>query len=237
MLRIIDSARDLFTETLLQHVAPNGLSAQVYQRYLSMQYHLTKGVQRYFFVAAAHADLGRMRKLRKFLCDFANEEELHYLVAAHDLRESGLDLLPPPIDAELWHAYFTQDVTTRPFVRLGAAAVLENLASPENRAVLRSMLTADFLHQANTKFLVLHMHEALPHGDQILNALAAEPLDERQLQDLCEGACKGAVMYLRMVDWAVNPSTVSRRLEPYRAQAISEAEAARISGFEMQELR
>ena len=66
----------------------------VYQRYLSFQYHLTRGVQRYFMRVAASPKLARLRKLRKFFTTFANEEELHYLVAASDLKALDMPMLP-----------------------------------------------------------------------------------------------------------------------------------------------
>ncbi|GBD49572.1 hypothetical protein [Methylopila sp. Yamaguchi] len=104
--RIAD-AQVLFAE-LFQSVLSNGGKTTVdqYIRYLSFQYHLTRGVQRYFLSAAAHPDLARRRRLRAFLVDFASEEELHYLVAASDLLQFGLKPLPVSFDVELWHAYF-----------------------------------------------------------------------------------------------------------------------------------
>lgn len=67
----------------------SALGVEHYVRSLSKQYHLTRGVQRYFLVAAAHHDLAKRKRLRRFLVDFANEKELHYLVAASDLRKLG----------------------------------------------------------------------------------------------------------------------------------------------------
>jgi hypothetical protein len=92
--------------------------------------------------AAALGDLARKKALRKFLFDFANEEELHYLVAAGDLARMGLPILAEPFDVTLWHAYFRSIVDERPFIRLGAACVLENLAGGEARAETRAALAA-----------------------------------------------------------------------------------------------
>ncbi|QZO00393.1 iron-containing redox enzyme family protein [Chenggangzhangella methanolivorans] len=202
----IADAQALFAE-LLESYLKNGGATTVdqYIRYLSFQYHLTRGVQRYFMSAAAHADLARRRRLRAFLVNFANEEELHYLVAANDLHQLGLKPMPAPFDVELWHAYFERVVVDRPFVRLGAATILENISNGAARPWVRKALTGAFLTRDNTKFLVLHQHETLPHGDQILEALSSANLEERHLADLAEGARKGTVLYLRMAEWALRP--------------------------------
>jgi hypothetical protein len=235
LLNTISDLRQQFTELLPRSTGGTDFTIEGYHRYLSMQYHLTKGVQRYFLTAAAHSSLSRMRRLRRFLFDFANEEELHYLVAAKDIRALGRAVLPEPFDVQLWHAYFTQEVVSRPFVRLGAASVLENLSSPENRSMLARLLKADFLSVTNTKFFVLHMHETLPHGDQLLDALGAEVLDDQQLADLVEGARKGGVLYLRMVDWALNPSALSRQVD-LQAGGITSREIEEIEHFDVAEL-
>lgn len=203
LLSVISTARRRFTDLVLTHCT-HGLTPQAYERYLSMQYHLTKNVQWYFMTAAAHGSLAKLRGLRRFLVDFANEEELHYLVAALDLQELDKSVLPMPFDVELWHAYFSKVVQDRPFVRIGAACVLENLSGNENRGAFKELLQAPFLNKDNTKFLVLHMHETLPHGEQILDAVRHSGLSSPQWSDLVEGAKKGAVLYLRMAEWALD---------------------------------
>ena len=124
----IDDAQERFAGLLKSYLVDHPTTIDQYIRYLSFQYHLTKDVQRYFLAIAAHGDLSRRRRLREFLCSFANEEELHYLVAANDLARLGLRPLPMPFDVELWHHYFGNVVVDRPFVRLGAAAILENIS-------------------------------------------------------------------------------------------------------------
>ncbi len=232
---VIALARERFLELLRTRLPATGLTPHIYQRYLSMQYHLTRDVQRYFLTAAAHADLGKMRSLRRFLVDFANEEELHYVVAGNDLLHAGLAVLPMPFDVELWHCYFTKIVTTRPFVRLGAATVLENLSTPATRPLFRQLLGAPFLNRDNTKFLVLHMHETLPHGEQILDALAAARLLDHHLADLAEGARKGAVQYLRMAEWAIDPAAISGLADGPPAD-LDSRDRERIAAFDMREL-
>ena len=180
-----------------------------YQRYLSMQYHLSKGIQRDFMMAAAHSDLNKRRTLRAFLVEFANERELHYLVAANDLHMLGLELLPEPLDATLWHAYFDRTVAERPFVRLGAAATVENIGGGAAQPWAKAALAAKFLNRDNTKFLALNEDEETPSGDQVLAALDATNLREHHISDMVLGAKQGAVMYLRMMDWALNPGCIS----------------------------
>ena len=232
---IID-AQNRFADLLRSYLVMHETTIDQYIRYLSFQYHLTKGVQRYFLTIAAHPDLARRRSLREFLYRFANEEELHYMVAANDLATLGLDPLPMPFDVELWHTYFTSIVVDRPFVRLGAATVLENISDGGARVWVKRALQGEFLTRENTKFLVLHQHETLPHGDQIMDAIANGGLDPRHVDDLVEGARKGTVLYLRMAEWAVRPDTfvaVCDRTD----WRIDESESLRIRGFDMAELK
>lgn len=233
LLRVIDEMRRRFLDLLVQHTA-QGMTREMYRRYLSMQYHLTRDVQRYFLTAAASSRFARMRKLRRFLVDFANEEELHYLVALSDLQALGCEPAGLPFDVELWHAYFTGIVRERPFVRLGAAAVLENLSDASTRPHIRRVLAADFLDAHNTKFIVLHMHETLPHGLQMLGALAAEELGAQDIADLVEGAQKGGVLYLRMAEWALDARALAHVADHDAAADLVERE---LEGFSMAEVQ
>lgn len=178
LLQVIAVAQSEFAALLARAIASSPLTIRQYQRYLSMQYHLTRDVQAYFMRAAAHRDLVRKKKLRKFLFDFANEEEQHYLVAAGDLTRMDLPLLVEPLDVTLWHAHFRAIVDEWPFLRLGAACVLENLSGGAAREATREALKASFLTADNTRFVVLHLHELQPHGDQFLAALEAADLTE-----------------------------------------------------------
>ena len=184
---------------------------------------------------AAHPDLARRRTLGEFLFHFANEEELHYLVAANDLHKLGMRPLPMPFDVELWHHYFRTVVVDRPFVRLGAATILENISDGVAREWVRKALVGEFLTRDNTKFLVLHQHETLPHGDQILGSIESGGLEPRHYRDLIEGARKGTVLHLRMAEWAIRPhglaSVCDRDIAPVDAH-----EDARVETFSMDEL-
>ena len=231
----IGDAQDRFAELLKSYLVEHPTTIDQYIRYLSFQYHLTKDVQRYFLAIAAHRDLARRRSLREFLFHFANEEELHYLVAANDLAKLGLRPLPMPFDVELWHNYFSKVVIDRPFVRLGAAAILENISDGEAKPWVRKALQGTFLTRENTKFLVLHQHETLPHGEQILSAVEEGGLEATHFADLIEGARKGAVLYLRMAEWAIRPSSLSSICDRGSLD-LDSREEERIQMFSMTEL-
>lgn len=231
----ISDAQERFAVLLKSYLVDHPTTIDQYIRYLSFQYHLTKDVQRYFLAIAAHGDLSRRRRLREFLCNFANEEELHYLVAANDLARLGLRPLPMPFDVDLWHTYFSKVVVDRPFVRLGAAAILENISDGPAKEWVKKALQGSFLTRDNTKFLVLHQHEVLPHGNQILNAIEEGDLEPRHYADLIEGARKGTVLYLRMAEWAIRPTTLASICDRGTI-SLDQHEEQRIANFSMAEL-
>lgn len=231
----ITAAQALFAQVLETALRSGPVTVEQYCRYLSMQYHLTKDVQAYFFAVAANSALAKRRKLRRFLSDFANEEELHYLVAANDLLAFDRRPLPEPFDVTLWHAYFRGVVNTRPFLRLGAAAILENLSAGVAREPARRALSAPFMTRDNTKFLVLHQHESNPHGEQILDALAAENFTHTELGDLFLGARLGTILYLRMAKWAVDENDLSACAD-IGAPELSNAQCRDIDDFKMTQL-
>ncbi len=235
LLEQIEGAQNRFSDLLKSYLEQHETTEEQYVRYLSFQYHLTRDVQRYFMAIAAHPDLAKRRKLRAFLVNFANEEELHYLVAANDLHKIKKVPLSMPFDVELWHAYFQSNVTTRPFVRMGAATVLENISDGNAKQWVKKALMGSFLTRENTKFLVLHQHEALPHGDQILDAIAGGKLEDRHYDDLIEGARKGTILYLRMAEWALRPQSLAS-LADSRKFSLDGDEAARIESFDMSDL-
>jgi hypothetical protein len=231
----IASAQALFAQVLETALRSGPVTVEQYCRYLSMQYHLTKDVQAYFFAVAANSALAKRRKLRRFLCEFANEEELHYLVAANDLLAFGRRPLAEPFDVTLWHSYFRGIVATRPLLRLGAAAILENLSAGVAREPARRALSAPFMTRDNTKFLVLHQHETNPHGEQILDALAGETFSASELNDLFLGARQGTILYLRMARWAVDESDLSACADT-GAPELSSTQCRDIDEFKMSEL-
>jgi hypothetical protein len=235
ILACVRDAQTRFAELLESYLVNHGTTVQQYARFLSMEYHLTKGVQRYFLNIASHGDLAKRRQLRAFLVRFANEEELHYLVAANDLHQLGKKPTSMPFDAELWHAYFEKVTSLRPFVRLGAACILENISAGLARPWVKKALQGSFLTPQNTKFLVLHQHEVLPHGDQILEAVKSAELEPRHFADLVHGARRGTILYLRLAEWALKPDSLGA-LADQTDQAFDEEEEERVAAFEMKEL-
>ena len=204
ILKIIEKAQSDFQSQLSLSVETGGLSPERYQRFLSMQYHLTNGVQKHFFAIAANPEMANRKNLRKFLLNFGDEEESHYLIAKKDLDNSKLSLLPANLDVQLWWAFFDSVIAERPFVRLGATCILENISVGSNSIIQSLLQNAKHLNPRNTRFLVIHQHEELPHGAQIIEALTTAKLSASQLHDLEEGAQIGRTMYLRLFSWVLN---------------------------------
>ena len=203
VLAVVETARGLFRERLERASATGGLSLERYVRYLSMQFHLTNGVQKHFLSLAAHPAMRGRRAFREFLVDFAWEEEMHYEIARRDLEKLGREVLPCPLDARLWWLYFDTAVVDRPFVRLGATCVLENLGTGGSDLAKRLLSEAPFLDKSNSRFIQIHLHEQLPHGQQILAALEAAKPTPDELVDLEQGARDASILYLRLAAWAL----------------------------------
>jgi hypothetical protein len=199
ILTLVAQFQAEFRQRLQQVEATGGLTLEQYARYLSMQFHLTQGVQRHFFRVASHSSLASRGKLREFLIAFGIEEEMHYRIAKKDLENLGQTLAPMPLDVKLWWAYFDAVIDSRPLLRLGATCILENLG-PGSAEIGKRLLQAPFINDRTSRFMQIHLHEELPHGDQVLDALAAVDLNPDQLADLAEGAITGGTLYLRMVD-------------------------------------
>jgi hypothetical protein len=213
VLEVVERAKAAFRNTLEDVAASGQFTKAAYHRYLSMQFHLTRQVQRHFMIAASHHSLMERKKLREFLVGFANEEEPHYLVAQSDLRKMGLEPLPCPLDVELWQNYFLPRAHTRPLHRLGATCVLENLGSGAGQTGRRLLSSAPFLNSENTRFMDIHFHEVLPHGAQIVAALLSIDLTDQEIQDARKGAIVGTILYFRLVDWVFRRDPVQGLFE------------------------
>lgn len=205
LLEVIDKAKQVFRSDSMS-LSDAGLTLDIYHRYLSTHYHLAKGVQRDFFKCAGHPALSGNYSLRRFLVDLGIEEEPYHKVAEHDLGKLGLHPLACPLDAALWWAYFDELVEHRPFVRIGAACVLEKLAGEEFDGNVLGKTS--FLNASNTRFLEIHMHSR-PRGDQIIEALEDETLSTEAASNLVEGANTGAIIYLRLMRWAVGQNELT----------------------------
>lgn len=207
---ILKESSEHFRRMLLTlHNSPEGLTREMYIRYLAMQYHLTNGVQRHFYQAASHPSMNRKMKLKKFLIQFGNEEELHYAIAEKDLKNLNADVGEAPLDTKLWWAYFDKVVQDRPLIRLGATCILENIAIPSHEIVNELFRRADYTKPENMRFFTIHQHGPnLDHGNQIFEVLESVDLVESEIEDLNTGAENGSTMYLRMAHWAIYNSNL-----------------------------
>jgi hypothetical protein len=166
-----------------------------------MQVHLTRNVHRYFFLVAANPAVMKRPALRKFALKFGVDEAPHYKIAMNDLRALGDSLQSQTFAVELWHSYFKSVVEKRPFLRLGAACFLENVAGKAGNTIDSLFRASDFLKPACMKFFLIHKHESqkLDHGSLILNVMKEAKLNEKEGCDLLEGAKKAHFLYSLMV--------------------------------------
>lgn len=201
--QLIEKAQEIFCQKLCLLDKSEGLTIEQYVRYLSMQYHLTRDVQKHFFAVASHSSLVNKPKLREFLVAFGLEEEPHYRIAKKDLESLNQVILPIPLDVKLWWAYFDSILDSRPLVRLGATCILENLGSGASHIIKPLLMNSRFITERTSRFVQIHLHEELPHGAQVVDALQKAELNPEMLRDLKEGAETGAILYLRMFDWVL----------------------------------
>jgi len=203
VIEIVNKANVLFYNKL-SILDKNTLEKEQYIRYLQMQYHLTNGVQESFLSLASHPETRKYKGLRKFLIQFAYEEEMHYKLAEHDLKELGEQTGEVPFLVEVWWQYQRKVIKDNPFQRLGTTCILENIGNHSAKMLKGIMAKAPFITQRNTSFIQVHMHEVLPHGDQIVEALDSAKLNEYHTQELVSGALKGSWLYARIIDWVLD---------------------------------
>ncbi len=206
VLAAVKNSQQRFKDKLKNLIeTSNSLSEEQYVRYLSMQYHLTKGVQRHFFTAASHPDIVVRKNLRDFLWKFGIEEEPHFQIAQKDLQNMKRTPVAKPFDVHIWWMFFDSIINERPFIRLGATCVLENLSDGAKEQVNHIFSNAPYITPKNFRFFAIHKHEEnLNHGDQILAALESARLDQDELKDVVYGTNIGTEMYMRMVDWVLD---------------------------------
>lgn len=182
-----------------------------YARFLSMQYHLTTDVQQEFFSAAGNHGFNDRKPLRRFLTKFAEEEEPHYNIAKIDLESLGRTIDEAPIDVMMWKNYFDNTILERPCIRIGATCVLENIANKAAGDITTLIENTPELGKNNTRFIVIHMHgDALPHGDEIMEAVEDNNFTEKEQNDLVLGARIGKKTYLQLVDWIITGEEVTK---------------------------
>lgn len=204
----VKKANELFANKLQSNLW-NGLEKEQYIRYLQIQYHLTKGVQSTFLSIAGHEDSRQYKDLRQFLVNFGYEEEMHFKLAEKDLRELGNNVGTMPFVVELWWAYQKDILPTKPLERLGATAILENIGNYAAPIIKELFAEAEFINQKNSSFTQVHMHEELPHGDQILDALAIEDFSETHQAQILEGATRATWLYASVIyDWIITGKNI-----------------------------
>ena len=201
----IVSAQEKLRDLLKPHVE-SGMTIDMYQRFLSMEYYLTNGVQKHFYHIAGSPQLAHKKTLKAWLVNFANEEEFHHKLAKNDLQALGRELLPIGLRAKLWWAYFNSIIADEPYVRLGTACILENISAGAARETLGLVVAhSNFITPKNSTFLTVHQHgPELPHGDQILAIIEQSNLSEREYASLLQGNAEGTVLYLDQISYVIN---------------------------------
>jgi hypothetical protein len=204
ILEKIKTAQSLFREKLETIQKSGGISKEQYVRFLTMQYHLTKGVQKPFYQIAQQSPIGRKKGLRSWLIGFAQEEEFHFEIAKADLKELGQIPGEMPLDTYLWWKYFDSIIETKPFIRLGATCILENISDGSADVLDALIKKSDFLNPKNLRFLIIHRHGPnLAHGQAIVQALSEADLNAEEIADVIHGCEVATVLYLRMAHWIV----------------------------------
>ena len=214
--QVVELARAKANERVRKAKEEGAFTREAYVRFLLNQYHLTNGVQRALLRVAASARLAKKRKLRDFLFKFALDEEPHFLLAESDLKALGENTAPQPLESAIWWAYFNSTLDTEPFQRLGGTCILENIGVGLGEVLKPLFATKDFLRADTTRFLRIHLHEEIPHGDQVLGVLEEAHLEERDLDELLMGARIAAVIYLRMMEWYFDSDALVRTFRPIR---------------------
>jgi hypothetical protein len=202
VLNVLQSAQNRFKD-LLGPFSETGLSLDQYKRFLTMQFHLTKGVQRPFFLMAASSTFTHRPKMREFLVEFGMVEELHFKIAEKDLENLGSKPGPMPEAVAQWWSTFEPFLFDQPLVRLGATVILENITKGSSELLDHVLSRSSFLNQKNTKFLQIHRHEELPHGDQILDALDQAKLSHDEWAEVAQGAKMASDFYESFLTWVL----------------------------------
>ncbi len=205
ILNAVKSAQDDFRELILaSEIGNQGLEEAQYIRYLQMQYHLVRDVQKQFFAIAGQPSVFKKRKFSEFLLNFGVEEGPHFKMAERDLTALGAGVGEPPLDVKLWWSYFSDIIKERPYLRLGGTCVLENVGTAVGDLIDSAISKSSFLNQKNTTFLILHKHEVVNHGEQIIEAITNAELSEEEIGDVLQGIEESKILFFRMFRWVLN---------------------------------
>ncbi len=200
----VKATQDEFREVILaSEIAAKGLEKDQYIRYLQMQYHLVRDVQKNFFEIAAHPDIFLKRKFSKFLVGFGIDEAPHYKMAEKDLSHLDAGVGEIPFDVELWWTYFSKAIKEKPLQRIGGTCVLENIGTAVGDLIDTAISKSPYLNQKNTTFLILHKHEVVNHGDEIIEAVTEANLNVAEEQDVLQGIEHAKTLFFRMFHWVL----------------------------------
>jgi len=198
-------AQTEFAALISRAIESGGVSMDAYARFLRMEHYLTRDVQQRFYQCAGASAMKPYPAIREFLVSFANEEAPHHQDAIDDLASMGSVLGSEPLDVALYHSFWRQWPPTRPFFRLGSTCVVENISGGDSSEKVLQVISSFRSKGLGVKFATDHAHVELKHGDGIVEVLERAALSESDYNDLVAGARIGAVMYLRMIKWCLQP--------------------------------
>jgi hypothetical protein len=176
------------------------ITKNAYVQYLSDQAYMVHDVCRQMLGVASHSSMLRRPLLRKFLIDFGQEEETHHRVAEADIKQLGEELRKPSLDAKLWFMYFASLVREEPIRRIGASIVLENSGKEIGPLVQNIFAKATFLSDSSTRFVRAHLHDDIPHGDQLLEALGSSDWTSEEIGELTAGIEDAGILLGRLIE-------------------------------------
>jgi hypothetical protein len=136
----------------------------------------------------------------------AYSTDANILGATHEAKDlENLDTKPGPMPEAVaqWWSTFEPFLFDQPLVRLGATVILENITKGSSELLDLVLSRSSFLNQKNTKFLQIHRHEELPHGDQILDALKQAKLSHDEWADVGHGAKMASDFYESFLTWVL----------------------------------
>jgi hypothetical protein len=175
------------------------MTRESYVQYLSDQAYMVHDVCRQMFLVASHLSLAKRRRLRRFLIDFGLEEEAHHQIAKADIRHLGMEAQPPSLDARLWFLHCRALADEAPLRRIGISIVLENSGAEIGALVKTILAKASFLDATTTRFVRDHLHEDVPHGQKLLDALSEGSWSQAEINDLTSGIDDAGVMLSRVI--------------------------------------
>lgn len=183
----VERAQAAYREQLVRTIATGGLTRERCARLLAMRCHLGAS-GRWCAAVVDHPRITRLPVLRGGLLARAADVGPTW----NDLARLGVSALPPLPEIGVWHAYFRG--ADWPFLRLGAATVLEEIGAGADGLLAEAMRIA-------APAAALHGAVAALHASQggLAALLARAVHHESDWREVAAGAQAGAALYLRMV--------------------------------------